>query len=82
MAMSSPREGRWNKNHRGIRARFADCFRDAVEHWPAFMHRAAFAGRDSADNLGSVGGAGLGMKSSFAAGEALHNQAGLAVNEN
>ncbi len=41
---------------------------------PAFVRGAAFARRHSADDLRSVSRAGLGMKRTFAAGQALHDQ--------
>ena len=66
--------GRRHKNHRGICAGAFDRFSDGVEHRAFEMLGAAFAGRYAADDIGAVFDHLLGVESSFAAGEALHDQ--------
>ena len=64
-----------NKDDRGVGPSFVDRFLHAVEHWKTFVRGATFARRHSTDDLCPVLGAGLGVKRSFAAGQALHDYA-------
>ena len=70
-------ERRRNKNDRSIGAGLVHGFLHGVEHRPAFVRGAAFAGSHAADDLRAVFGAGFGVERSFAAGEALHDDASL-----
>ena len=64
----------WDENDGGIGAGFSARFLDGVEHIDAFMLRAAFSGRHSADNLGSIFYRLKGVEGAFATGNALNNQ--------
>ena len=56
---------------------FATASSHGVEDRPAFVDGAAFAGRDTADDLGAVFGAALRVKGAFFAGNALDDEAGV-----
>ena len=53
---------RRHEDHRGVGAGFLHGVGDGVEHRPAFVRRAALAGRDAADDVGVVRGAALAWK--------------------
>ena len=65
----------------GMPANFLDGFLHGVENGPALVRRATLARRYAADDLSSVGRAGLGVEGAFASGQALHDQAGFLVNQ-
>ena len=54
---------------------------DRVEDRPALVRRAALAGRHAADDRGVVRRRGLGVERAFAAGQALHEQTRVLVEE-
>ena len=55
-------------------AGLVDRFLDRIEDRPAFVGGAALAGRHSANDVGAILGAGLGVERAFAAGDALHHR--------
>jgi hypothetical protein len=69
-----------NVNHRRICARFSNGAGDGIENRHRFVRRAAFTGRDAADDICAVFNHLYGMESSFFAGDPLHNQAGILIN--
>ena len=68
------RKRRRHEDHRRVRARLADGVVHAVEDRPAFVRRAALAGRHAADDLRAVRGGRLGVERAFAAGQPLDDQ--------
>lgn len=75
-------ERRRNVNDGHIRAGFFDGVGDRIEDRKAFVRRAAFAGRDAADNVRAVIAHLQGVESSFLAGESLDNQTSVFINQN
>src|SRR5271156_1152450 len=75
-------EGRRNKDYRGVGARGFYGFGYGVEYRTLEMLGAAFAGGDSADDVGAVFDHLLRVKRAFAAGEALDDEARFFVYEN
>src|SRR5438552_13852544 len=73
--------GRRNENDRGVCAGGFGGLGDSVEDWAFKMLGATFAGRDTADNVGTVFDYLLRMKSAFAAGETLDDEASFFVDE-
>jgi len=61
------------------RGRPANGIVDAVEDRPALMRGAAFAGRDPADDFGSIGCCRFGVERPLAARQPLHEQPGIPV---
>jgi hypothetical protein len=51
----------------------------AVEDWPAFVRRTAFAGCHATDDLRAVCGGGLGVERTLAARQSLHDQSRVFV---
>ena len=76
------RAGRGNENHRDVAAGFLARFPDGVEDRHFVLKLlAAFPGRDAGDDLGAVFHALLRVKSAGAAGDALHAEAGVFIDE-
>ena len=73
---------RRHKDHRRIRRSLVHGFLHGVEDRPAFVRGAALAGRDSADNLGPILRASLGVKCAFPPGQALHDHPRRFINQN
>src|SRR5262249_47751874 len=69
-------------NHRRVRARLLDGISDGVEHRRAFELGAAFSRHHTGDHVGAVFLRALGMKGAGLAGDALHQEAGIFVDEN
>ena len=69
-----------HKNDTHICARLLDCFLDGVKYRKTIYRRSAFTGGDSADDVGAVVAAALGMEEAFAAGDALNDEAGVFIN--
>ena len=63
-----------NVDHRGIRTGFPDRVGNRVEDRNSLVRRAAFAGRDAADDIRSILDHLLRMEGSFFAGNTLHDQ--------
>ena len=76
----SGKRGR-HEDDRRIRAGLPDRVGHRVEDRPALVGRAAFAGGDSADDLGAVRLRLLGVERALAAGDALDDQAGVLIDE-
>ncbi len=75
-------EWRRNENDGGVGAGGFYGFADGVEDGAFEMLRAAFAGRDAADDVGAVVDHLLRVESAFAAGETLDDEACFFVYEN
>ena len=77
-------KGRRDEDHGDVGAGLLHGFFDGVEDGPALVRGAALAGRDAADDSLPllVLRAALGVKGAFAAGDALHDQAGVFVDKN
>ena len=75
------RERRRHENHRGVGAGLVGRFLHGVEDRPALVRGAALARRDAADNLRAVSGAGFRMKRAFAAGQALHDDSRIFIDQ-
>src|SRR6185312_13475930 len=73
------RERRRNEDHGGVGARFLHGVFDRVEDRPAFMCGSTLARRHSANNLGAVLGAALGVEGAFFARDALHDEASVFI---
>ena len=73
---------RRHEDHRRVRAGLAHRVVHAVEDRPAFVRRAALAGRHAADDLRAVRRGRLGVKRAFAAGQPLHDQPRVFVEQN
>ena len=69
------RKRRRHEDHRRVGAGLLDRVAHGVEDRPAFVRRAALAGRDAADDGGAVRRRLLRVERAFAAGEALDEQA-------
>jgi hypothetical protein len=76
------RELRRDENDRHVGAGLLDGVLHGVEHRPALVRGAAFAGRDAAHDGGSIRRRLLGVKRPFAAGQALHNQTRRFIDQN
>ena len=73
---------RRHEDHRRVRAGLLHRLAHRVEDRPAFVRRAALAGRDAADDRRPVGRGLLGVKRPLAAGQALDEQARVLVDQN
>ena len=75
-------ERRRHEDHAGVGASVAHGLRHGVEYWAIQMAAATASGGDAADYLRAVGDRLLGMESALLAGEALHQHAGCAIDQN
>ena len=69
-------------NHRSICACFFYCVRNSIENGNAFVRCAAFSGRHATDDVRSILNHLLRMKRAFFAGDSLHDQARVFINQN
>ena len=74
--------GRRHVDDRRVGARLLDGLGDGVEHREAFVHDAALAGRDAADDVGAVLAHLLGVEGPGRAGDALDDQLRVFSDEN
>ncbi len=77
--IASAANGGGTKITRGVGAGLAHRVVHAVEDRPAFVRRAALAGRDATDDLRAVGRGRLGVERALAPGQPLHDQPGVFV---
>src|SRR6185312_5578916 len=75
------RERRRHEDDGGVGAGFFHSLAHGVKYRTVQMFLAAFAGRDSADNVRAIRDGLFRVESAFLAGEALNNQAGFFIYE-
>ena len=74
-------ERRRHEDDGGVGAGLLYRLGDGVEDRPALVGGAAFAGRDAADDFGAVFGAALRVEGSFFAGDSLHDEARIFIDQ-
>src|ERR1019366_7759392 len=75
-------ERRRNEDHGGVGAGGRVGVGNSVEHRPAFVGCAAFAGSHASDDVGTVFGTAFGVEGAFFARKSLNNQSSILINQN
>ncbi len=76
------RKGRRDENHRGVCPGFLDGLFNGIEHGQSFNGLPTFARRHSANHLGAVIQAAVGVERACRAGDSLADHAGIFVDQN